>query len=143
MRKLEKGSPIWILRGSDNICWCDKVSIESIIGSIIFHTSSGRSRHTDDAGYVFAAENGKTWFSDEQAATAAVAKARSKALKRNGAKMMQRRIKNDAKLLNLKMEMAAAHPDRGGSSVGFIEAYKRYVKAKKQLQTRPSSGDGQ
>jgi hypothetical protein len=138
MRKLEKGSPIWILRGSDNICWCDKVFIDCIIGSNIFYTS-----RTADHQYISAAENGKTWFSDEQAATAAVAKARSKALKRNGAKMLQRRIKNNAKLLKLKMEMAAVHPDHGGSSEAFIEARERYVKAKKQLQTRLWSGDGQ
>ena len=35
-------------------------------------------------------------------------------------------------LAELKAEMAAAHPDRGGSNAAFIEARKRYVEARRR-----------
>jgi hypothetical protein len=37
-------------------------------------------------------------------------------------------------LVELKMAMAAAHPDRGGSNSAFIEARKRYVEARRRLK---------
>jgi len=37
-------------------------------------------------------------------------------------------------LQTLKAEMAAAHPDRGGSNAAFIEARKRYVEARARLE---------
>jgi len=38
-------------------------------------------------------------------------------------------------LAHLKAEMAAAHPDRGGSNSAFIEARKRYVEARARLRS--------
>jgi hypothetical protein len=38
-------------------------------------------------------------------------------------------------LLALKMQMAAAHPDRGGTSADFIAARKRYMAAKRKAAT--------
>jgi hypothetical protein len=37
-------------------------------------------------------------------------------------------------LSHLKAEMAAAHPDRGGSNAAFIEARARYVAARRQMR---------
>jgi hypothetical protein len=37
-------------------------------------------------------------------------------------------------LLQLKAEMAAAHPDRGGSNAAFIEARKRYLEARRRAE---------
>jgi hypothetical protein len=41
-------------------------------------------------------------------------------------------------LLQLKAEMAAAHPDRGGSSAAFIEARERYIAARIRSERRSS-----
>jgi hypothetical protein len=41
-----------------------------------------------------------------------------------------------ASLAQLKAEMAAAHPDRGGSSEAFIEARRRYVEARRAARRR-------
>src|SRR5262249_20248908 len=38
-------------------------------------------------------------------------------------------------LARLKAEMAAAHPDKGGSSAAFIEARQRYVAAKRHMRS--------
>jgi hypothetical protein len=40
-------------------------------------------------------------------------------------------------LSELKAAMAAAHPDRGGSSEAFIAARARYVAARRSLQSSP------
>jgi hypothetical protein len=40
----------------------------------------------------------------------------------------------------LKAEMAAAHPDRGGSNAAFIEARARYVAARRRLRERTPEG---
>jgi hypothetical protein len=47
-------------------------------------------------------------------------------------------------LHKLKAEMAAAHPDRGGSSAAFIEARSRYVAARRHQfrLARGASRDG-
>jgi hypothetical protein len=37
-------------------------------------------------------------------------------------------------LLRLKQLMAAAHPDRGGTSAAFIKAHRRWVRAKQQAK---------
>lgn len=39
------------------------------------------------------------------------------------------------KLRFLKMNMATAHPDKGGTSADFIEAREVYVEAKRRLET--------
>jgi hypothetical protein len=39
-------------------------------------------------------------------------------------------------LAQLKAEMAAAHPDRGGSNAAFIKARARYVAARRQLRSQ-------
>ena len=41
-------------------------------------------------------------------------------------------------LHELKVTMAAAHPDRGGSNAAFIEARKRYVAARRALRPQRS-----
>jgi hypothetical protein len=41
--------------------------------------------------------------------------------------------KDQPDLRQLKAEMAAAHPDRGGSNLAFIEARKRYIEARARL----------
>jgi hypothetical protein len=38
----------------------------------------------------------------------------------------------------LKAEMAAAHPDRGGTSAAFREARKRYVEARRKMRQTPT-----
>jgi hypothetical protein len=42
-------------------------------------------------------------------------------------------------LQKLKAEMAAAHPDRGGTSAAFIEARKRYIEARRALRQRKAA----
>ena len=42
---------------------------------------------------------------------------------------------DEPNLRQLKTEMAAAHPDRGGSNTAFIEARKRYVEARARLRS--------
>jgi hypothetical protein len=41
-----------------------------------------------------------------------------------------------SRLRQLKAEMAAAHPDRGGTSEAFIKARQRYLVAKRGLGVR-------
>jgi hypothetical protein len=40
-------------------------------------------------------------------------------------------------IARLKAEMAAAHPDRGGTSAAFIEARRRYVEARRHMRMAP------
>src|ERR1700730_827176 len=49
------------------------------------------------------------------------------------------KTKEDAKpdLSQLKAEMAAAHPDKDGSSAAFIKARERYEQAKRQARKPP------
>ena len=44
-------------------------------------------------------------------------------------------------LHELKVTMAAAHPDRGGSNAAFIEARKRYIAARRALRPQRSPCD--
>jgi hypothetical protein len=44
-------------------------------------------------------------------------------------------------LHRLKAEMAAAHPDRGGSNTALIAARARYVAARRQLRVQPRRGE--
>jgi hypothetical protein len=46
----------------------------------------------------------------------------------------QRKQEAPVSLAELKAEMVAAHPDRGGSNAAFIEARKRYNAARRQMQ---------
>jgi hypothetical protein len=43
--------------------------------------------------------------------------------------------KDRPSILQLKAEMAAAHPDRGGSNAAFIEARKRYIEARRRIRS--------
>ena len=44
-------------------------------------------------------------------------------------------------LARLKAEMAAAHPDKGGSSAAFIEVRQRYVEAKRHMRSQAASSE--
>ena len=44
-------------------------------------------------------------------------------------------------LARLKAEMAAAHPDKGGSSAAFIEARQRYVAARRHMRMRSEAAE--
>jgi hypothetical protein len=89
----------------------------------------------------------KRWlFREQGAALAATARARQKLRDREAnqekgrlwdtapaVEGQQKRESDDGRLRRLKMEMAAAHPDRGGTSEAFIAACRRYLKAKADL----------
>jgi hypothetical protein len=47
----------------------------------------------------------------------------------------QRKQEAPVSLGELKAEMVAAHPDRGGTSAAFIEARRRYIEARRQMRS--------
>ena len=46
-----------------------------------------------------------------------------------------------SRLRELKAEMAAAHPDRGGTSEAFIKARQRYLRAKRTATPSQQPGE--
>jgi hypothetical protein len=106
----------------------------------------------------------KQWlYLDKGDALAAVARARQRRLDQEAAEAVaraqqraawaydalptgaapQKRATDDVRLRRLKLEMANAHPDRGGTSEAFIAAHKRYLRAKAAREiTRGGSREG-